>query len=377
MAKRPPITNDPQLLKPVIEALIFASEDPLAPRAVVRLLTGDDESSEEVQSSSEDISDQTDDSADETSEVEQDDDEPVADDEESDDEESEGDDAVDDDEQSQQNLSELTGAFRRVTRRRRLKHIDVKLIRGLVEELNIEYEDAGRAFRIVEVAGGYQFATVREFGEYVAMLSRDKSRRRLSPAALETLAIIAYRQPVSKPEIESIRGVNCDQVLLSLLEKSLVMITGRADSVGRPLLYGTSEEFLRSFGLRTISDLPKLREIEELMEEDAHSPEQAPVITVDEQMSVEEIEERVGAAGEHWGEQPGDDSGDDDGASDDRGDGGGGDAVEVSGDDGDEQQEMEQPDEAQQQEPESSRYEDDEDRDEENNHVDEYQQTTH
>ncbi len=175
--------------------------------------------------------------------------------------------------------------------------LNQRYIRRLIEELNLEYDETRRAFRIVEVAGGFQFATIRDYGEWVALLSKEKLRRRLSPAALETLAIIAYRQPVSKPEIESIRGVNCDQVLLSLLEKNLVSITGRSEGVGRPLLYGTTDDFLRAFGLNTVTDLPKLREIEELMEEDAFTAERTEVITVEEGTDVAEIEARVGAAG--------------------------------------------------------------------------------
>ncbi len=181
----------------------------------------------------------------------------------------------------------------------RTETIDQRFVRLLIEELNLDYDETGRAFRIVEVAGGFQFATTRDFGEYVALLSKEKQRRRLSPAALETLAIIAYRQPVSKPEVEAIRGVNCDQVLLNLMEKNLISITGRSEGVGRPLLYGTTDEFLRVFGINNVGDLPKLRELEELMEENVLSPERAEVITVDENSEVAEIEAKVGAAGHH------------------------------------------------------------------------------
>jgi segregation and condensation protein B len=174
---------------------------------------------------------------------------------------------------------------------------DHRYIRRIIEQLNDEYDETNRSFRIVEVAGGFQFATLREYGEYVALLSKEKNRRRLSPAALETLAIIAYRQPVSKPEIEAIRGVNCDQVLLNLMEKNLAVITGRADAVGRPLLYGTTDDFLRSFGLNNISDLPKLREIEDLMETDELTAESTQVLMIDEGTDIEEIEARVGAMG--------------------------------------------------------------------------------
>lgn len=140
------------------------------------------------------------------------------------------------------------------------------LFEALVTEINEELESTGRAFRIVRVAGGYQFATTAMHGELVARLVKSKSKRRLSQAALETLAIIAYRQPVTKPEIEAIRGVSCNEVVNTLLEKNLVTIAGRSDTIGKPLLYGTTDEFLRSFGLHDISDLPKPRELEELME---------------------------------------------------------------------------------------------------------------
>jgi segregation and condensation protein B len=176
------------------------------------------------------------------------------------------------------------------------KAIDQRMVPLLIEVVNSEYEETGRAFRIVEVAGGFQFATTREFGEFVGLLSREKGRRRLSPAALETLSIIAYRQPAAKPDIETIRGVNCDQVLVNLLEKNLVAIVGRSEGVGRPLLYGTTDEFLRCFGLNNIGDLPKLREIEELMQDDVFRSERAD-ITVEPTTDVEEIEALVGAAG--------------------------------------------------------------------------------
>ncbi|MGB8316759.1 MAG: SMC-Scp complex subunit ScpB, partial [Ignavibacteriaceae bacterium] len=99
-------------------------------------------------------------------------------------------------------------------------------------------------------------------------LSSEKSKRRLSQAALETLAIIAYKQPITKPEIESIRGVNSDYMLNTLLEKDLITISGRAETIGRPLLYITTNEFLKYFGLNNISDLPKPREIDEIMQDE-------------------------------------------------------------------------------------------------------------
>ena len=137
-----------------------------------------------------------------------------------------------------------------------------------VKELNEKYSTDKNAFRILKIANGYLFATTEEYAKYVGFLSSEKTKRRLSPAALETLAIIAYKQPVTKPELESIRGVNSDHILSALLEKNLITIKGRAETVGRPLLYGTTNEFLKYFGLNNLSDLPKPREIEEIMNDD-------------------------------------------------------------------------------------------------------------
>ncbi|MGE5350562.1 MAG: SMC-Scp complex subunit ScpB [Acidobacteriota bacterium] len=136
-----------------------------------------------------------------------------------------------------------------------------------VDELNEKYNSQELSFNITKVANGYLFATKPEFGKYVGFLSTEKSKRRLSQAALETLAIIAYKQPITKPELEAIRGVNSDYILNMLLEKNLITITGRSESIGRPLLYGTTDEFLKYFGLFNISDLPKPREIEEIMKD--------------------------------------------------------------------------------------------------------------
>jgi segregation and condensation protein B len=154
-------------------------------------------------------------------------------------------------------------------KRRKKQLIELPALHEAIKLLNEQYDASGRAFRIVEIAFGYQFATRPDYSEYVARLFKEKSRRRLSSAALETLAIVAYKQPVSKGDIENIRGVNCDEVLKSLLEKNLVTITGRAEAVGRPLLYGTTIDFLRHFGLHTLSDLPRPREIEEMMKEES------------------------------------------------------------------------------------------------------------
>ena len=137
----------------------------------------------------------------------------------------------------------------------------------LIGDINQDLDFSSRPFRIVNVGGGFQFATTPQYGEYVQRLLKSKSRRRLSQAALETLAIIAYKQPTTRSEIDAIRGVNSGEVVNALLEKNLVTISGRAETIGKPLLYSTTEEFLRVFGINKLSDLPKLREIEESMEQ--------------------------------------------------------------------------------------------------------------
>jgi segregation and condensation protein B len=141
-------------------------------------------------------------------------------------------------------------------------------IEQTIDELNAKYEENGNAFTILKIAHGFVHATKPEHAKYVGYLSTEKTKRRLSQAALETLAIIAYKQPLTKPELESIRGVNSDYTLNTLLEKNLITIQGRAETVGRPLLYVTTDEFLKYFGLRAVTDLPKPREIEEIMKDE-------------------------------------------------------------------------------------------------------------
>ena len=145
--------------------------------------------------------------------------------------------------------------------------LSISDITALIDELNQEYETSQRAFQIISIAEGFQFATKKQYSHWLGELFKEKIKRKLSQSALETLSVIAYKQPVSKPEIESIRGVNADYIISSLLERNLITIVGRSASVGRPLLYGTTEYFLHHFGLNSISDLPRLREIEELMKE--------------------------------------------------------------------------------------------------------------
>ncbi len=150
-------------------------------------------------------------------------------------------------------------------RRRTKKPSTINSVKRAIDVLNIEYEESGRSFRIIEVSGGFAFQTTPQYGSWVGKLFAERSRRRLTQSALETLSIIAFRQPISKPAVEAIRGVNAEHVVKSLLERNLISIVGREDSPGRPLLYGTTKTFLRHFGLSSINDLPRPREIKDLL----------------------------------------------------------------------------------------------------------------
>ncbi len=138
-------------------------------------------------------------------------------------------------------------------------------ILAVIRELNAGYVRDRRSFRIIQIAGGYQFATMPEFAEWLGRMVKEKSRRKLTQATIETLSVIAYKQPVTKPEVEAIRGVNADYAIQKLMERGLATIVGRAASAGRPLLYGTTTDFLRHFGLNDLSELPKPREIDEIL----------------------------------------------------------------------------------------------------------------
>lgn len=122
--------------------------------------------------------------------------------------------------------------------------------------LTEKYEDSNFAFQICQMSDGYQFLTKSAYQPSIAVLLKQKSKKRLSKAALETLAIIAYKQPITKGQLEQIRGVNCDYTIQKLLEKELAAIKGKADTAGRPILYGTSKKFMEYFGINSLSDLP-------------------------------------------------------------------------------------------------------------------------
>jgi segregation and condensation protein B len=138
----------------------------------------------------------------------------------------------------------------------------VRAVARAVEELNRVYESSGRSFRIESVAGGYRVMTLPAFAPAVAAFHRARASGKLSRAAVETLAIIAYKQPITRAQLEAIRGVSCGEVLRSLLERRLLEIKGRAEELGRPLMYGTGKPFLDAFGLGSLRDLPTATELQ-------------------------------------------------------------------------------------------------------------------
>jgi len=136
-----------------------------------------------------------------------------------------------------------------------------KAIRKSVQALNALYEESGRTFRVEQVAGGYQLLSLPEYGDILKRLHQKEGDAKLTKAALETLAIIAYKQPILRADIEAIRGVACGETIRSLMEKHLVNIAGRAEEPGRPILYGTTKRFLQLFGLNNLKDLPQSEEL--------------------------------------------------------------------------------------------------------------------
>lgn len=142
-----------------------------------------------------------------------------------------------------------------------------------VEDLNERYSAEQHAFHIMKVGKGYQIVTSNKFETVIRNYINRNVRARLTYAALETLAVVAYKQPISKPEIERVRGVNCAGVISTLLERELVTVSGRSEAPGRPLLYSTTDEFLRYFGLASPADLPRSRELDELFRIQENEPQ--------------------------------------------------------------------------------------------------------
>ena len=155
--------------------------------------------------------------------------------------------------------------------------VDLALVSETLLLLAADYEVGGRGVRLADIAGGWQFLTREEHAPYLGRMLRGKKKMRLSRPALETLAIIAYKQPVTKGEVDAIRGVDSSGVLNTLLERELVTIRGRSKAIGRPLLYGTTTEFLSYFGLHDLNELPRVEELKAIVgEREPENPEAEP-----------------------------------------------------------------------------------------------------
>lgn len=158
------------------------------------------------------------------------------------------------------------------------EEVDEVAIEEAVDVLNLAYQQTGRAMRIERWAGGFRMATIREVAPFVQAFVAEEAERRLTRSLMETLAVIAYKQPVTKPEIDFVRGVDADYALKKLLDKKFVEIAGRAEAVGRPLLYGTTDFFLEQFGLNALDELPRPREIEQLLNDPAFVSERTELL---------------------------------------------------------------------------------------------------
>lgn len=145
---------------------------------------------------------------------------------------------------------------------------DENTITTIVNQLNVRYEENDLSFRIEETGGGYTFTTKPRYHPWLSIFQHENAYRKLSQSAIETLAIVAYRQAITKPEVDQIRGVDSGYILRQLLEKMLIRVSGRADSPGKPLLYKTTKYFLKHFDINSVDELPKPREIDEILKDD-------------------------------------------------------------------------------------------------------------
>jgi len=169
--------------------------------------------------------------------------------------------------------------------------LETDAIEPFVEKLNQRYEENGLSFRIDFVAGGYTFSTKKRYEPWLSIFQHENAYRKLSQPAIETLAIVAYKQPVTKPEVDDIRGVDSGYILRQLLEKVLIEVSGRLDAPGKPLLYRTTKHFLKHFGINSIDELPKPREIEEILKDDDMAEHRQ--FLFDRQLELKELQEKV------------------------------------------------------------------------------------
>src|SRR6056297_1183247 len=166
--------------------------------------------------------------------------------------------------------------------------LDEEILKRIVTRLNERYEENDLSFRIEETGGGFTFVTQPRYHPWLSIFQHENAYRKLSQSAIETLAIVAYRQPITKPEVDQIRGVDSGYILRQLLEKMLVRVSGRADSPGKPLLYKTTKYFLKHFGINSVDELPKPREIDEILKDDDMADHRR--LLMERQMELEEGE---------------------------------------------------------------------------------------
>jgi len=154
-------------------------------------------------------------------------------------------------------------------------------IQGAIQRLDEKFQGEEFSFQLFKSSGGYQFLTKPAYQASIGIMLKQQSKKRLSTSAMETLSIIAYKQPISKTEIENIRGVNCDYAVQKLLDKSLIEITGKADTIGRPMLYGTTPKFMEYFGINDLAELPIPKDFVAEVNTIGENPETETTITPD------------------------------------------------------------------------------------------------
>lgn len=167
-------------------------------------------------------------------------------------------------------------------------NLDEAVVKEIIGQLNNRYEENDLSFRIERTGGGYTFVTQPRYHPWLSIYQHENAYRRLSQPAIETLAIVAYRQPITKPEVDSIRGVDSGYILRQLMEKMLIKVSGRADSVGKPLLYKSTDHFLKHFGINAVDELPKPREIDEILKDDDMAEHRR--MLMERQMELEDLE---------------------------------------------------------------------------------------
>lgn len=172
--------------------------------------------------------------------------------------------------------------------------IEIRHIEQVVQELNERYDSNDLAFRIERLGGGYTFVTQSRFHPWLQLSQHEAHNRRLSQSSLETLAIIAYKQPITKPEVDDIRGVDSGYVIRQLLEKTLIKVSGRASTPGKPLLYKTTDSFLSHFGINHVNELPRPREIDDILKDDDMAEHRQTLLDYGSETADENVNDELG-----------------------------------------------------------------------------------